>query len=226
MAQRQKVTNKITEGEVAAVSIRAVTFADLGVAEASCAPHAAPITVAQYVRALHQNWRQGTVKCKDRSEVAKSGRKPWKQKGTGRARAGTARSPLWRGGGIIFGPQPRIRILAVPSAVRRLVLRTLLYEAIVQGRVLMCEGMSLEKPSARIAASVFRQARSAGASKQHMLLFTSPHDGLVHASCANLPHVSLLLFDQPNGYALLRGNQWLFLQKDLDLFKQMVQAWI
>ena len=60
---------------------------------------------ALWVRALLQNWRQGTVVCKGRSEVAYSNKKPWKQKGTGRARAGSARSPLWRSGGVIFGPK-------------------------------------------------------------------------------------------------------------------------
>ena len=60
-----------------------------------------------------QNWRQGTVACKGRSDVAFSNKKPWKQKGTGRARAGSARSPLWRKGGVIFGPQPRTRTLTI-----------------------------------------------------------------------------------------------------------------
>ena len=64
-----------------------------------------------YIRSLLQNWRQGTVACKGRSDVGYSNKKPWKQKGTGRARAGSARSPLWRGGGVIFGPQPRTRVL-------------------------------------------------------------------------------------------------------------------
>ena len=64
-----------------------------------------PVAMAIYVRALLQNWRQGTVACKGRSDVSYSNKKPWKQKGTGRARAGSARSPLWRGGGVIFGPQ-------------------------------------------------------------------------------------------------------------------------
>src|SRR5438045_8735365 len=62
-----------------------------------------------YSRALAQNWRQGTVACKGRSDVAYTGRKPYKQKGTGRARAGDAKSPLWKGGGAIFGPQARPR---------------------------------------------------------------------------------------------------------------------
>ena len=72
-----------------------------------------------WVRALLQNWRQGTVGSKDRSEVSFSNKKPWKQKGTGRARAGSARSPLWRGGGVVFGPQPRTRVLKTGKQVKR-----------------------------------------------------------------------------------------------------------
>src|ERR1700683_4830953 len=72
-----------------------------------------PKTYATAIRTLIQNWRQGTVGCKDRSEVAYSNRKPWKQKGTGRARAGSLRSPVWRKGGVTFGPQPRVRELSI-----------------------------------------------------------------------------------------------------------------
>ena len=77
------------------------------------------------LRALLQNWRQGTVACKGRSDVAYSNKKPWKQKGTGRARAGSARSPLWRGGGVIFGPQATSRTLRVPQSLRKNVLNAL-----------------------------------------------------------------------------------------------------
>ena len=77
-----------------------------------------PIGYAQYVRSLMQGWRQGTVGCKGRSDVNKTNKKPWRQKGTGRARAGSARSPLWRGGGVTFGPMPRVRTLKVNSGVR------------------------------------------------------------------------------------------------------------
>ena len=66
---------------------------------------------AVWVRVLMQNWRQGTVGCKARSDVAYTNKKPWKQKGTGRARAGSARSPIWRGGGVTFGPQARVKTL-------------------------------------------------------------------------------------------------------------------
>ena len=79
-----------------------------------------------WIRALLQNWRQGTVGCKGRADVSLSTRKPWKQKGTGRARAGMAKSPLWRGGGVIFGPQPRTRTLKVTKRAKYDVMRALL----------------------------------------------------------------------------------------------------
>lgn len=224
MAQKREATNKTLKRGDSAIPLRTVTFADLDISKDEMASHlVSPIAVAQYVRVLHQNWRQGTVHCKDRSEVARSGKKPWKQKGTGRARAGTARSPLWRGGGVTFGPQPRTRTLAMPSALRKSVLKTLLHEAIEQGRVLTCDMPAFEKPQTRVAAQLYKNP---GLAQGNLLFFTSLHDGMIHASLANLPHVSLLLFDQPNGYALLRGKHWMFLQKDLELFKQMVHAWI
>src|SRR5271154_3624980 len=88
-----------------------------------------------WVRSLLQNWRQGTVACKGRSDVAYSNKKPWKQKGTGRARAGSRRSPLWRGGGVIFGPQAREKTLKVPQSLRKNVLGALAFEFIESGRV-------------------------------------------------------------------------------------------
>src|SRR5690349_1347424 len=89
-----------------------------------------------WIRQLLFNARQGTVGVKTRAQVARSGKKPWKQKGTGRARAGTARSPLWRGGGIIFGPQLRVRTLDVPQKVKSGVLNTLLYDFVNNSKVL------------------------------------------------------------------------------------------
>src|SRR5438128_11366121 len=91
--------------------------------------------MAQCVRALRQNWRQGTVACKGRSDVAFSNKKPWKQKGTGRARAGSARSPLWRKGGVTFGPQPRTRELDAPQALRKQVSKGILWEYLKQEKV-------------------------------------------------------------------------------------------
>src|SRR5579872_1762775 len=98
---------------------------------------------AVWVYALMQNWRQGTVACKGRSDVARANRKPWKQKGTGRARAGSARSPLWRGGGVIFGPQARVRTLTVPQKAKQGVLNSILFNYVENGKV-ACIDWALE----------------------------------------------------------------------------------
>ena len=87
-------------------------------------------TFALNIRMLFQNWRQGTVASKSRGELAFSNKKPWKQKGTGRARVGSIRSPLWRKGGVIFGPQPRTRMLALNVKKKRLVFNNILFSAI------------------------------------------------------------------------------------------------
>ncbi len=103
--------------------------------------------LALWVRALLQNWRQGTVATKGRSDIAYTGKKPFKQKGTGRARAGTARSPLWRGGGVIFGPQKRTRTLTVPKGVKKNVLQGLLWKFLGNKRVVSLDWQSpADKP--------------------------------------------------------------------------------
>src|SRR5262245_32215270 len=108
-------------------SSHVVKIDDLGLpAGVIYAPHA----ISDYVRTLFQNWRQGTVWSRGRSDVNFSNKKPWKQKGTGRARAGSPKSPLWKGGGVIFGPQERSRVLKTNKKMRQLALLSLLSDYI------------------------------------------------------------------------------------------------
>lgn len=81
--------------------------------------------------------RSGTASCKGRSDVSGGGKKPWRQKGTGRARVGTIRSPLWRGGGIVFGPQPRSFSFRIPKKVRRLALKSALSMKVKEDRMIV-----------------------------------------------------------------------------------------
>ena len=112
-----------------------VTAEDLGINEKS-EKNVSPICFAIAVRALRQNWRQGTVACKDRgSLISRSNKKPWKQKGTGRARAGSPRSPIWRGGGVTFGPQPRVHEINVTKKMKNNALNALLYDFICVKRL-------------------------------------------------------------------------------------------
>jgi len=177
-----------------------------------------------WVRALLQNWRQGTVSVKDRSEVARTNKKPWKQKGTGRARAGTARSPLWRGGGVTFGPQPRIKSLKVSQKVKQGVLNRLLFDRFDNDRIVCLYWSALEgKPS---TAQAYKVLKDAGLQGEKINLFLRSDDTLTSASFTNIPEVRVLFFDQANAFDLAQAPYWVVLKKDLDQFKEMVSRWI
>lgn len=199
----------------------AVKAQDLGLTQTNI--RQSPANFALAVRVLLQNWRQGTVACKGRSDVNKSGRKPFKQKGTGRARAGTARSPLWRGGGVTFGPQPRTQTLKVNKKVRRSVLGELAWQRLDAGSVV---ALPLSRSSAEIkTATIAKVLAAAGLQDRPVALFLSVQDYALQASCANIPHVQVLLFDQPNVFELARNTFWAFLEEDKPAFVEMVRAW-
>lgn len=177
---------------------------------------------SQYIRSLLQNTRQGTVSCKTRSEVSLSGKKPWKQKGTGRARAGTARSPLWRSGGVTFGPQPRTRKLSVPSQVKRKVLGGILWNKLEQNQILSLEFEQEKTPK---TAKAYKALQKIGLENKKINLFINPEDIYTQISFRNLPNVRLLYFSQPNAYSLADAEYWLVLSKDIDKLKEMVELW-
>jgi large subunit ribosomal protein L4 len=183
----------------------------------------APETYAVCVRTLLQNWRQGTVACKGRSEVSFSNKKPWKQKGTGRARAGSARSPVWRKGGVVFGPQARTRVLAVPKSQKKLTCSGLLWDFLDNQRVMSLDWTSGDVPKTAYALDMLKKA---GLENKKIVLFVSHFDLNTHASFNNISNVRMLLFDQPNVYHLSHGDYWLFLKKDMDAFKKMVGTWL
>ena len=200
-----------------------VKASDLGLTNLVADP-ASQMNFAICIRAYLQNWRQGTVGCKDRSEVAFANRKPWKQKGTGRARAGSARSPLWRSGGVTFGPQPRVRTLKASRAMKNQALAALLYGKIEQNKIITFDfALSADKPSTKQAYEALLQAQL---NDRKVILFVTGQDPKFHASFANIPSVKILLFDQPNVYDLADGDCWLFLKNDIEAFKEMVNKWI
>lgn len=182
-----------------------------------------PEGFSQCVRALLQNWRQGTVACKGRADVAFSNKKPWKQKGTGRARAGSARSPLWRKGGVTFGPQARTRKLTVTQNLKHHVYRGLLWDYLTDNKIVSLNFAPEGTPK---TAQAYNALQAAGIGDKRIALFVGPEDRLTHASFANLPNVRMFLFDQANAYDLANNEQWVILSKDMDAFKQMVNAWI
>ncbi len=176
-----------------------------------------------WVCELMQNWRQGTVGTKGRADVSYTTKKPWKQKGTGRARAGSARSPLWRGGGVTFGPQARTKKLSVPSGVRKKVFAQLFADRVTDKKVIIVDwALENDRPKTAKAAELIK---SIGLVGKKLTIFLSLNDTLHSGSFANIPQVQVLLFDQVNAYDLANSEYWLVLKKDVDAFKHMVKQW-
>lgn len=185
---------------------------------------AAPEMFSVEVRRLLQNWRQGTVAVKGRSEVTGSTKKPWKQKGTGRARAGSVKSPIWRGGGVTFGPQARTRQLKTTKKSRKALAGALLWNALDHG-VIKSLNWSLEGdlPKTKQAVEALKQAKLGA---KQLNLFLAPHDLITAASFANVPWVRVVFFDSANAYDLSDAAHWVVLKKDMASFKEMVARWI
>ncbi|QNI93542.1 50S ribosomal protein L4 [Synechococcus sp. A15-127] len=148
--------------------------------------------------------RQGTASTLTRSEVRGGGRKPYKQKGTGRARQGSIRTPLRPGGGIIFGPKPRTYNLAMNRKERRLALRTALMSRIEDMTVVKDFGASLEAPKTREIIDALSRLGIAADAKV-LIVLTTPAD-VVRRSVRNLEKVKLIAADQLNVFDLLHAN--------------------
>ncbi|BCB01988.1 50S ribosomal protein L4 [Bacillus sp. KH172YL63] len=132
--------------------------------------------------------RQGNHKVKNRSEVRGGGRKPWRQKGTGRARQGSIRSPQWRGGGTVFGPVPRSYSYKLPKKVRRLAIKSALSSKVVEENILVLEALSFDAPKTKEFANVLK-GLSVNAKT---LVVTDGLDENVALSARNIPGVTVV----------------------------------
>lgn len=184
----------------------------------------APRAISDYVRALLQNWRQGTVWSRGRADVSFSNKKPWKQKGTGRARAGSPKSPLWRGGGVTFGPQERVRTLKTNKKMRQLALLSLLSDYVDRGALTVVDWIvSGDKPN---TAAAHMMLKNHGLLNKRVTIFIPTGDALMYASLVNIPTVAVMNFDQPNAFDLMRSHHWIVFKKDQNLFREMVAQWL
>jgi large subunit ribosomal protein L4 len=184
-----------------------------------------PEAYACAIRVLLQSWRQGTVGCKARSDISFSNKKPWKQKGTGRARAGSARSPLWRSGGVTFGPQPRTRELGINRRQKKLCLRALC-QAMIKNDAIYCLDYDCNDEKVPKTKNALALLKKIGLQKQKAVLLLPYDDLFNYAAFRNIPEVKVVSFDQVNVFDLSGAKYWMFLKKDLQLFKDMVSQWI
>jgi large subunit ribosomal protein L4 len=215
----KQIDKKTRNTNTLATALTAMSVADLGIAQSLTAD----VGYAIWIRALMQNWRQGTLGCKTRGEISFSNKKPWKQKGTGRARAGSARSPLWRSGGIIFGPQPRVRTLKVNKQNKDQVLSACLANYAQAGNLYSFDLMlNSEKPSTSL---MHKALTNAGLIDKKVVMFLDRQDHLHWASVNNLKNIHVISFDDVNAYELSLGGCVIVLKKDLSQFKDMVAKW-
>jgi large subunit ribosomal protein L4 len=164
------------------------------------------------------NQRQGTAKVKTRGEVSGGGRKPWRQKGTGRARSGSNTSPLWPGGGRAFGPKPRGYRTDLPKAQRRRALISALSLKAGENAVAVLESLSFTEPKTREMAATLKKL---GLSDKRTLLVLRRADENVVRSCRNLPNLRTTLADQVNPYDLMNCEMLLLTRDSLDRMKEV-----
>lgn len=179
-------------------------------------PHGA--VLHQAVVAQLANRRHGTASTRTRAQVAGGGRKPWRQKGTGRARQGTRRAPQWRGGGVVFGPHPRSYHQSLPRKMRRLALRSALSDKMAGGSVMVVDRFEIEGGRTKTLMAVLQVL---GVSGPMILVLPGP-DEEVRRAAGNLPDVHVAL---PNGLSLLelmRARTVIFSQDAVEPVTQLL----
>lgn len=162
--------------------------------------------------------RQGSADTKERGEVSGTGRKPWKQKGTGRARAGSVRSPLWRKGGIVFGPTPRSYGYAFPRKKSRAALAGALSAKVAQNEVVVLDQLALSEPKTKLMAGMLDTLGLRG----RVLIVHRDEDGRIRRASANLGRVTVLDVPGLNVYDVLAHQHVVLMQSDL---ARLTEAW-
>ena len=165
------------------------------------------------------NQRQGTACTKTRAEVSGGGRKPWKQKGTGRARAGSNRSPLWRGGGVIFGPKPRDYSIKMNRKERRLALRTAFQGRVADLVVVEDFGMNLDRPKTKDMLAAFSRWGVVAGAK--VLVILADRDENAYLSLRNVAGVKVITSGNLNMFDLLNVDQIVATASAIDSIKEV-----
>ena len=171
----------------------------------------------QVVNAQLATKRSGTHSTKTRAEVRGGGAKPWKQKGTGRARAGSSRIPHWRGGGIALGPKPRDYSQRTPKKMKRLALRSALSDRAQSNSVYVVDAWDFETPSTKAAKTALEAIGTEG----KVLVVTDAQDANTEKSFRNLSNVNVLSSDQLNVFDILVSDSIVFTKDNLPTMNQV-----
>jgi Ribosomal protein L4 len=175
--------------------------------------------IYEVVRMQMASRRRGTSSTKGRSDVRGGGRKPWRQKGTGRARAGTRSSPIWRGGGVVFGPKPKNYSYKVPKKVRKAALISALSMKVREERILILKGFPMEE----IKTKKFKEALDRFGLKS-VLFVLDGSDSVLEKSSRNLEEVKMVRSEGVNIYDLLKYNNLVLLEPAVKKIEEAMLA--
>lgn len=159
--------------------------------------------VHQVVVALLANKRQGTQSAKTRAEVSGGGIKPWRQKGTGRARQGSTRSPQWTHGGIVFAPKPRDYRVSIPKSMRRVAMKSALTSKVADNSIIVLDNLELDAPKTK---EIVKMLNAFEAKKT--LIVTAEADQNVYKSARNIEGVAVLPVNNLNVYDILKYEKF------------------
>jgi large subunit ribosomal protein L4 len=154
------------------------------------------------------NRRQGTQSAKTRAEVRGGGRKPWRQKGTGRARQGSIRAPQWTGGGIVFAPKPRDYSYRVPKKVKRLAMKSALSSKVADNKIIVLDKLTLDQPKTKEMVKILENIK---ASKKALIVMESKDENVIK-SARNIPNVQTTLVNSLNVYDILKYDSFIITQ--------------
>lgn len=163
------------------------------------------------------NRRQGTQSAKTRAEVRGGGRKPWRQKGTGRARQGSIRAPQWKGGGVVFAPKPRSYRYSVPKKVRRLAMRSVLTSKVLEGELKVLDALTIDAFSTKKAKEILKNLNL----ETKTIIVLSEGNKKIVKSFANLPKVETVVVDYMNVYDLLRFDNLVIVKDALSKIEEV-----
>lgn len=163
------------------------------------------------------NRRQGTQSAKTRAEVRGGGRKPWRQKGTGRARQGSIRAPQWKGGGVVFAPKPRSYRYSVPKKVRRLAMKSVLSSKVLEGELRVLDALTVDAFSTKKAKEILRNLNL---ETKTMIVLPEGNDMIIK-SFANLPKIETVVVDYMNVYDLMRFDNLVIVKDALSKIEEV-----
>jgi len=171
--------------------------------------------IYEVVRMQMASRRKGTASTKGRSDVRGGGRKPWRQKGTGRARAGTIRSPIWRGGGIVFGPKPRDYSYKIPKKARKAALKSVLSLKVKEDKLLILRGFPMEE----IKTKKFKEILDRFELKS-VLFVLDKSDPTLEKSSRNIRDIKMMRSEGVNVYDLLRYDNLVMLEPSVKMIER------